>query len=201
MSELLDLAETRARATFGESDLKEHTQFAAWREAFSTAGWSASRFPSSVEALHKRIQRGGELPRINVPVDLANSAVLYYSIPTGTHDIDTFGGEPLAVRRAVGGDHFLTFAEDDDPPDEGEIVYAVGSDVRTRRWVWRQGRNGQVSGDARNIFYPLDGFMDTTYDAVVAAMNYLSEICTSTLGARVFSGLVTADNPTFCVGD
>ncbi len=87
--DLCENAEIRARATYADLELKAQDPFAAWRDAFSNAGWSASRFPASVEAIHKRIQRGDDLPRINPLVDLSNSAVLYYAVPVGTHDIDT----------------------------------------------------------------------------------------------------------------
>ena len=197
--ELLATARLRARATFDGLDLKEQPPFAAWRDAFSAAGWSASRYPASVEAIHKRIQRDDDLPRINTPVDLANSAVLYYAVPVGTHDIQSFGGQPLVVRHASPDDTFVSMNGDEETADAGEIVYAAGSDIRTRRWVWRQGRAGLVADTARDIFFPLDGFTDRTYDAVVGAQNYLAEVCASELNADVTTAVVAADSPEFFI--
>ena len=185
----------RARATYEGLDLKDEPPFAAWRKAFSQAGWSPSRFPASVEAIHKRVQRGADLPRINTPVDLANSAALYYAVPVGTHDIASFAGQPLEVRYARGADRFNAMGGEEERPDAGEIVYAVGSDIRTRRWVWRQGRSGLVSADALDIFFPIDGFADETFDAVVAAQNYLAEVCAADLSAHVETAIVDAGCP------
>lgn len=199
VSELLEMAEKLARDRYENADLKEEVPFATWREAFSTAGWSPSRFPASVEALHKRIQRGAGVPRINVPVNLANSAVLFYSVPVGTHDMSKFEGNPLEVRLATENDSFVNMAGDAESADTGEIVYAVGNDIRTRRWVWRQGQHALVASQATNIFFPVDGFSDRTLNAVEGAVNFLAEICGNELGATVKSGIVTADNPAFFV--
>ncbi len=191
----------RARASYDGIDLKSAEPFAAWRDAFSTAGWSASRFPASVEALHKRVQRGADLPRINPVVDLANCAVLAYSVPVGAHDVASFGESELTVRPATHDDRFIAMIGDDDPPADGEIVYAVNSDIRTRRWVWRQGRNALVPENATEVFFPIDGFVDRTYDAVVGAQNFLAETLKSVFGADVAVGIVDADHREYLLPD
>lgn len=197
ISDLLDSAEVRARASYSDIDLKSEVPFAVWRDAFSTAGWSASRFPASVEALHKRIQRGDNAPRIITAVDLANAAVLYYSVPVGTHDTATFGGSPLEVRWSNFDDTFTDMGGRTESDILGEIIYAVGNDIRTRRWVWRQGRNGLIAPGAVDIFYPVDGFEGRTSGYVAAAVNFLAETCASILGAQVTTSLVYAGLPEF----
>ena len=197
LSELLGNAEIRARSRYEDLDLKAEQPFAIWRDAFSTAGWSPSRFPASVEALHKRVQRGDDAPRINPAVDLANAAVLFYAVPVGTHDTATFGGSPLEVRWSSSGDEFIDMSGNSESEIVGEIVYAVGSDIRTRRWVWRQGRNGLVAPEAADIFYPVDGFTGSTSGFVEAAVNFLAETCATEFGANVTIGIITAASPEF----
>jgi DNA/RNA-binding domain of Phe-tRNA-synthetase-like protein len=189
--DLLADAEFRARATYAGQDLKTLEPFAAWRDAFSFAGWSPSRFPASVEALHRRVQRGDTLPRINPAVDLANAAVLFYSVPIGTHDGANAEGE-LAVRHARPGDAFQAHDGSVESPDDGEIVYACESDVRTRRWVWRQSRSALLTPTATEVFYPIDGFEQRTLSGVEAAMNFLRELCEELFGADVQCGVVSA---------
>jgi DNA/RNA-binding domain of Phe-tRNA-synthetase-like protein len=189
--DLLADAEFRAGATYAGQDLKTLEPFAAWRDAFSFAGWSPSRFPASVEALHPRIQRGDTLPRINPAVDLANATVLFYSVPIGTHD----GANPeseLAVRHARPGDAFQAHDGSVESPDDGEIVYACGADVRTRRWVWRQSRSALLAPTATEVFYPIDGFQHRTLNGAEAAMNFLREMCEALFGADVQCGMVSA---------
>lgn len=199
IEDLLESAEVRARARYDGIDLKTEESFAAWRDAFSSAGWSPSRFPSSVEALNKRVQRGDNVPRINPAVDLANATALYYSVPVGTHDIDTFAGCSLDVRWASESDRFVDMTGEVESGIAGEIVYAVGNDIRTRRWVWRQGRNGLVQPEASSVFFPIDGFTDRTLDAIEAAVNFLGETCRTALGAVVTQGFVTAGAAEFLI--
>lgn len=37
--------------------------------------------------------------------------------------------------------------KEDDTPDLGEVVYAIGQQVRTRHWTWRQSENGKIPDD------------------------------------------------------
>ncbi len=192
----LDDACLRSRASYRDIDLKSIEQFAVWREAFSRAGWSASRYPASVEALHKRVQRGQKIQSINTVVDLANAAVLFYTVPIGAHDIASVGPQPLIVRPATGIDNFVDMSGHSDPPEQGEIVYAAGADVRTRRWVWRQSRSALLGPDARDIFFPIDGFSSTA-GAVNAASNYIDRMCREHLGATTEVFVVNSANRSF----
>ena len=53
--------------------------------------------------------------------------------------------------------------------DLGEVVYAVGQQVRTRRWTWRQSEHGKITDDSSDIFFPIDGFNDFNKDNVIKA--------------------------------
>lgn len=200
LSELLDDAEEHALIAYAGMDLKQLPQVAVWRAQFSALGWSPSKFPASVEALLKRVARGDRLPRINPAVDLANAAVLRYITPIGTHDVGTFAGAPLTVRPAEAGDTFLPMgAVEPETPDAGELVYAVGAQVRTRRWVWRQSSLALVGPHATDIFFPIDGFASTTADAVERATAFIVEACREVLNAEVTFGLVDRAHPSFSI--
>lgn len=196
---LLDDAEESALIAYAGVDLKQLQQIAVWRTQFSAQGWSPSRFPASVEALLKRVARGDRLPRINPVVDLANAAVLRFGVPIGTHDIDTFGGNALTVRPATLGDTFLPMgtASEREDPDPGEIVYVLGNEVRTRRWVWRQSLRALVGPQATNLFFPIDGFAPSTSEYVKGATAFIAAVCRDQLRAEVFVGLVDAAHPEF----
>lgn len=195
---LLVDAEKRARTVYGDLDLKEEPPFQVWRQAFSTAGWSASRFPSSVEALVKRVARGLDAPRISPVVDLSNAAALLYAVPVGAHDIATHAKGPLTVRAATHGDIYLPLGDGaPESPDAGEIIYASGSDVRTRRWVWRQSRSALIEPESCDVFFPVDGFAESTASRVEAARDFVGQICREIFKADVTLDLVTKDNPRF----
>lgn len=67
----------------------------------------------------------------------------------------TFHGA-LEVRPAAEGDRFIPFGGGEaELPDPGEIVYASGQEVRTRRWTWRQSEVGKITrGDLRRPLSP-----------------------------------------------
>jgi DNA/RNA-binding domain of Phe-tRNA-synthetase-like protein len=200
LEQLLDDAEEHALIRYAGMDLKQLPQIAVWRERFSARGWSPSRFPASVEALLKRVARGDRLPRINPAVDLANTAVLRYILPIGTHDVATFASVPLTVRPAAPNDMFQPMGSaDQDAPDVGEIVYAVGSQVRTRRWVWRQSSLALVGPKAADVFFPIDGFAGATAGEVESATAFIAEACREHFGADVTVGLVDRAHPEFGV--
>lgn len=194
ISELLTEAEDRARLLYAERDLKEEPAIAVWRRAFSTLGWSASKYPASVEAILKRVSRGGTLPRINPAVDLANVATLLYLVPVGCHDLDL--SPNLQVRPAVATDDFVPMGETkSDTPVTGEFVYAAGNSVRTRRWVWRQSRDALVRSDAKTLLFPVDGFASVTHSRVEAATEFLATVCRKHLSSDVTTGFISRDQP------
>src|SRR5512143_373867 len=76
-----------------------HPRIAAWREAYRAFGAKPSEYPSSIEALVKRVRRGDELPYINTLAALCNSTSLRYLVTIGGHELDqipTTGIDALA---------------------------------------------------------------------------------------------------------
>jgi DNA/RNA-binding domain of Phe-tRNA-synthetase-like protein len=195
---LLAESEALARARLDGRDLKDEPAITVWRQAFGANGWTPSKYPSSIEALARRVARGGQLPRISPIVDLANAAALRHLVPIGAHDPAQFPDAALIVRPARVGDTFAPMGDEpDEVPDPGEIVYAAGSTVRTRRWVWRQSRDALIGPDARDVFFPVDGFEDMTGEDVAAAVAYLALHARDALAASVTTGLVDLARPRF----
>jgi DNA/RNA-binding domain of Phe-tRNA-synthetase-like protein len=163
--------------------VKSHPSIAAWRDAFAKLGLNPNKFQSSVEALHTR-----------AVVDLGNAVSLKYILPIGAHDIGRLTGD-IELRLSRPGDIFTPFGSpesEDVPPDE--IVYADGAEVRTRRWVWRQGDKAKIEADSRDIFFPIDGFADVNKADVLAARAELAGAA-ATLGCRTDMFFIDKDNP------
>lgn len=194
ITNLLSGAEDRARLLYTDHDLKAEPPIAVWRSAFSSLSWSASKYPASVEAMVKRVARGGTLPHVNSAVDLANAATLLYLVPVGCHDLDL--APDLCVRTATGEDSFIPMGgADTEIPQAGETVYATGNSVRTRRWVWRQSREALVSADAGTLLFAVDGFAASTLSRVEAATEFLTTVCGEHLSPNVTSGIVSRAQP------
>lgn len=179
---LLDIAVEQVRAEFANVDPKSHPNISVWREAFAARGWTPSKYLSSIEALVRRLAKGGNLPRVNPAVDLANSVSLSLLVPIGAHDVDT-APAGITVRLADPDDCFLPMGDaPGEHPDDGEIVYVHAHDVRTRRWVWRQSRTALISTAATNILFPIDGFAPLTDDVVREAADRLAHLAPALLG-------------------
>jgi len=149
----------------------EHPRIAAWREAYRRFGARPSDFRSSVEALVRRVARGDALPSINALVDIGNLVSIRYVMPVGVHPVPA-GQEPLTLRVAQPGDHFLppdgAAAE---TPEPSEIVFAQGQTVLTRRWTWRQAALTLTLPETTAVFFNLDALACVPPEVLQAATN------------------------------
>ena len=136
------VAEAECRRRWGGMELSAIPEVAAWRAAYKGFGIKRTSYRSSAERLIKRVVAGQPLPEINALVDLYNMVSLESGLCLGCDDLDKTAGD-LVFRFSRPGDSFLDMgaeAGDDpnDPPKEGEVVYADARHVLCRRWNWRQ---------------------------------------------------------------
>lgn len=184
-----------AARRFEGKKVKEEPDILPYREAFRALGMNPNKYLCSIEALFTRIAKGKGMPHIDPVVDLGNAISLKYTLPMGAHDL---GGseEDICIRLAKEGDTFLPFGgETEETLDCGEVVYAVGHQVRTRRWTWRQSEHGKITPASTDIFFPIDGFTDFNRDRVLAARQELEEDLKRTFHCEVKLGFVDAEHP------
>ena len=124
---LLDEAIALAEQRFAGKKVKEEPTIQPYREAFRALGINPNKYMCSIEALFTRIAKGKGMPHINPLVDLNNAVSLAHTLPMGTHDLG-LSDEDIVLRFARPGDSFLPFgADEEEAPEAGEVVYAVGS--------------------------------------------------------------------------
>ncbi|HWI51004.1 MAG TPA: phenylalanine--tRNA ligase beta subunit-related protein [Symbiobacteriaceae bacterium] len=174
---ITELLQTRTLALaerLSGTDVREHPHIAVWRQAFQKLGLNPNKYPSSIEALAKRVAKGAGLPSINPVVDLGNAMSVTHLLPMGAHDMDVLPGD-IEVRLGRPDDIFIPFgAAEPEGVDPGEVVYATGNQIRTRKWVWRQGEKAKVVAETRRIFIPIDAFDGVTGQAALAARSELA---------------------------
>ncbi len=142
LDEAIAAAEAECRARWGATELSAIPGVAAWRAAYKGFGIKRTSYRSSVERLIKRVLAGQPLPEINALVDLYNMVSLTSGLCLGCDDLDKTEGD-LTFRYSRAGDSFLDMGAEagedpNDPPKEGEVVYADARHVLCRRWNWRQ---------------------------------------------------------------
>lgn len=184
-----------AKLRFEGKKVKEEPDILPYREAFRTLGINPNKYPCSIEALFTRIAKGKGMPFINPVVDLGNAISLKYTLPMGAHDLGN-ENEDICIRFAKDGDVFLPFGADkEEIPDTGEVIYAVGQQVRTRRWTWRQSENGKITDESTNIFFPIDGFSNFNREQLIIARDELNSLIKQIFNCETIVGMVDADHP------
>ena len=148
------------RKTVKAEEVRALPNVALYREVMAKAGINPNKFLPSVEAMFKRILKGGTLPKINALVDLCNAVSIEQIISLGAHDLSDIH-EDLEVCFSRGGDKFIPFgSEEPEMVEEGELVFKSGNYVQTRKWIWRQSELGKTTLDSKDIFFQLVGFGD-----------------------------------------
>lgn len=176
--------------------VKQEKELQPYRRAFQKLNINPNKFMSSIEALLTRIAKKKGMPHINAVVDLGNAISLKYYLPVGAHDLATMDSE-FCVRTSTEEDSFLPFgAQETEKVDVDEVVYATGTKVRTRRWIWRQSEEGKIGADTTDLLFILDGFKENLNDVLVAR-DELNNILTEKMGCKTKVGLIDKDNMVF----
>ena len=197
IDKLLEESISIAEKKFLDKKVKEDELIIPYREAFSKIDINPNKYQCSVEAMFNRISKGKQLPNINPLVNLNNAISLKYTLPMGTHDLSKSNLD-IEMRYAKADDTFVPMGTDEvEKPDEKEVVYAVGNQVRTRKWTWRQSNEGKIDDNTNYVFFPIDGFKGFNDDKVKSAIEELKEILKENFDCDVVSGYVDKENPIF----
>ncbi len=176
-------------------NLKDHPLIFPYRVAMDAFGINPNKFPCSIEAMLKRIQKGGAIPSINPIVDLNNLISVRYFLPMGSHDIDALTGE-CSIRLSSEGDIFLPLGDTtEEVLPAGELVYADAQRIRTRRWIWRQSEIGKITQESKTIFFPIDGFLSVNETSVRAAQEDLAELLQQFFDCKIHLDFIDKSHP------
>lgn len=165
--------EAEQRATIeqiGQTPLAELPSLAAWRRAFSRFGVSPTQYRSAAEALLRRLTKQGNIPSINLVVDLANLISVRYRLPVAVFNQAPVRGRTV-VRFAEGNERFTDLGSGvTGPPAAGEVIF-VDDDglVSARRWCWRQSLESAASPTTTEVLITIEGHHAGAEEAVAAA--------------------------------
>ena len=192
---MLRASEASVRARLNLEKLIEHPRVASWREAYRKLGIKPSEFRSSIEALLRRVLRNQEVPTINALVDIGNIISLRYLVPTGGHALDVIT-QDIALRPAVGDEEFVPFGSDQvEHPVPGEIIFAEGNTVLTRRWSWRQGNHTLTLPGTTAIEFNIDGLPPVPKSEVEEIGRAIMELVQKFCGGQMRYEALTRQNP------
>ena len=193
--EILAAAVKEIHNLLKDTIIKERKEVSVWREAFQLLGINPNKYPSSIEALLKRIAKKPQFPGINNVVNLVNSVGIKNMVPIGAHDMDRMQGD-IQIRFSRGGDLFTPFGgSGQEEVPLGEPVYADDLEVRTRMWVWRQGEKNKITPASSRIFFPIDGFKEVTKQNILSAGEELAHYLNRFFQCRIRTYRVDKDFP------
>lgn len=194
---LLREAEAATRAALTAETLATQPRIAAWRAAYRAFGAKPTEFRPSVEALIRRVLHGQELPAINALVDIGTLLSLRHLVPTGAHALDNVTDD-LALRPATGAETFIPFGGPPDAieqPPPGEIIFAAGNTVLTRRWTWRQAVHTLTLPTSRTVEFNVDGLPPVLPAEVAQISQEVITLVHHFCGGQAHSVLLSAASP------
>ena len=172
-------AEQRAtNERIGETRLSEILSIAAWRRVFSQSGVKPTQYRNAAEALLRRLTKRGDVPSINLLVDLANLVGIRYALPVAVFDQRKVTGG-TEVRFATGSERFTDLGGDGEAvhPDEGEVIFVddVGV-VSARRWCWRQSAQSAAGPGTTEAVITIEGHHEAAAEDVKAGVADLVQL-------------------------
>ncbi len=162
----------------GETPLAEIPSIAAWRRAFSAFGVKPTQYRNAAEALLRRLTKQGDIPSINLLVDVANLVSIRYALPVAVFDQREVTGR-TEVRFADGSERFRDLGSDSAEvhPDQGEVIFVDGAGlVSARRWCWRQSAQSAARPGTTEAIITVEGHHENAAVEVQAAVTDLAEL-------------------------
>ena len=185
----------------GSVPLSSISSLSAWRRAFSAFGVKPTQYRSAAEALLRRLTKKGNIPNLNLLVDLGNLVSIRYGLPVAAFDRRATTGT-VTVRFATGDERFTDLGSDAvSHPEPGEVIFVDEDDlVSARRWCWRQSDQCASREDTAEVLITVEGLHDSAEQDVRAALADLVALLQEHIpGVELESALLTPENPAFVV--
>ena len=190
LTKLYLIEQTTAFDRYGDKPLSEIASLTAWRRAFRAFGVNPTKYRSASEALLRRLTKKGDIPSINLLVDIANLVSIRYALPVAIFDTRQLK-MPLTVGFAVGSEQFIALGEKkSEQPAAGEVIFTDKStNVVARRWCWRQSSSSAATSETVTALITVEaqhtGGMTDVEKALSDLLTYLSDY-----GGGVFNSAI-----------
>jgi DNA/RNA-binding domain of Phe-tRNA-synthetase-like protein len=187
--ELLALYQAEQRKVLeriGGTPLSQIESLAAWRGVFRSFGVDPTQIRSACEALLRRLTKQGDIPSINMLVDIGNLVSIRYAIPIAVVDLRAARGA-ITVHFADGTERFTNLGTTDVVnPDVGEVIFSDEDKlVFARRWCWRQSDQSAAREDTRNIIVTVEAHHATARQDVESGIQDLMTLLSKYAGGEL----------------
>jgi DNA/RNA-binding domain of Phe-tRNA-synthetase-like protein len=194
--------QAKVKVDLGDTPLSELASISAWRSAFSRFGVKPTQYRSAAEALLRRLTKPGDIPSINLLVDIANLVSIRHHLPVAVFDQSAVIGV-TTVRFAGGTERFTDLGSDVvSNPEAGEVIFVDEAGmVSARRWCWRQSIQSAARSDTTEALITVEGHHDDAQQDVAAALeDLLGLLALYQPGSTVGFDLLAPGHPEFQAG-
>lgn len=177
--------------------LSQIESLAAWRGAFRKFGVDPTQCRSSPEALLRRLIKKGDIPSINLLVDIGNLISIRYALPVGIFDTRAIQ-DSITVHFADGTERYTTLGQSEvEHPEVGEVVFSDETGlVIARRWCWRQSEQSAAQADTTNTLITVEAHHTDAQRDIKAALMDLQDLLQKYAGGTFEASVLDAENPT-----
>jgi DNA/RNA-binding domain of Phe-tRNA-synthetase-like protein len=185
-------------ARIGQTPLSQIDSLAAWRQAFRAFGLDPTQYRGAAEALLRRLTKKGDIPSINLLVDLGNLVSIRYALPIALFDLRATHGT-ITVHFADGTERYTTLGQSEaDHPEPGEVVFSdVTALVVARRWCWRQSDESAVRDDTTTALITVEAHHAGGRAAVESALRDLQDLLHAYAGGSTTTAILDAAHSAF----
>jgi len=154
-------------------DIKEDYVFKGFRQLHDAVGAPNRKNLSASENLYKLLSKKGDIPRINLLVDIYNTISVKYKLALGAHDWDRIDGN-VHLRFTDGTEKFIPLGETDSKHIRaGEYSYIDDSNEIICYLDVKQIDKTKVTLDTKNIFLVVQGNANTPFLYIENAVSEL----------------------------
>ena len=180
----------------GATALSQIPSLAAWRSVFRSFGVDPTQYRSAAEALLRRLTKKGDIPGINLLVDLGNLVSIRYALPVAVFDTSSLNGA-VTVHFADGSERYTTLGQDElEHPELGEVVFSDDTKlVIARRWCWRQSDQSAAQQETTQAIITVEAHHAEGKEDVDAALDDLLTLLHTYAGGNFISSRLDATNP------
>lgn len=188
-------------ARLGSRPLSEVSSLAAWRRVFRAFGVDPTQYRSAAEALLRRLTKKGDVPSVNLLVDLGNLVSIRYALPVAVLDLGGIAGG-ITVRLARGDEPFTELDSGEvKHPEPGEVIFVDEAGiVCARRWCWRQSAESAAGEGTSDVLVTVEAHHEASEADVAAALGDLAALLAQHAGGSETHVLLSPERPEFREG-
>jgi DNA/RNA-binding domain of Phe-tRNA-synthetase-like protein len=171
-------------SNLSDNEIKENAILNGFRQLHQAVGRSNRKNISSPENLAYNLLKTGQLPRINLLVDIYNLISIKTFLAIGAHDLAKVSGN-IHLRLTKGTEKFLPLGSDEiKPVGPGEYAYIDDDEDVICRLEVRQVEKTKVTENSVECFFIVQGNSETDCDYLQMATDQLIDLIKKFCGGR-----------------